>query len=1375
MFETIQTASTWITWTILHFVWMGFAIWFMAQGFRFLFPSTRPMKLYRANLLGLLALIGCLPIAAIFGAWHLESDNLDRQQTAYSRDVLDVDSETKSTTEEIPTDEPTEEVFSGQKAATIANDSDTLPAEQPEPAGVAAPDLAATSASLNETVAKLSPLIAIGYLCGMVLMMFRLMLMVVGCRRIKNEAFTDQNTILSNRLTEVADRLGIRIPAFRLTARVSSPMVVGLLKPMLLMPASLISGMTMAELDAVLIHELAHLKRHDHFVVILQRVAEAIFFFHPAVWYFSRGLSQTRELCCDDIVLAQGTQPLDYARGLCHVAEFSQNKKAPEIALAASGESPSELLGRVRRVLGDSGNAKIGPSRFAALTIATLILAPVVAISAFAISPPVNVELINSMRSLPPQEQTQIQKDSFVVKGRVLDQSGNPVAGASLRGAQALNMHLHATANENGEFQIDFPHEFDAMIIAYSPDRKTVAAVKTNRELAAAKPVELKLASGIEHIVTVTKDGQSVSDAVVWCRTTDYPFTIGEEKTGSNGTVSLLLPAGVKTAMMMSWHETMGVCAASASKGSSSRERVTAGADVYVVDPTTVSESRSDPSIGDPQSSDSSNESKSRVFEMALLPTRTCKVIVLDENDKPVSDIAVSTLLTGRGDNKKFLNILPPTNKKTNANGEVEFHWIPPAKDYDFRPGVFGNKKFSWNQMRTLKSNSPSNELYRVYVNRFANKKTVKGRLVGGKGDLKNIRVSGRGYKDDMSDYFESFTNSKGEFEIDLVPGMMYSIGVTNDYWASNVGKVQAGEGSEFSLDIYPATPITVTLTSGKNKTPVTTGGVQFVINAKTRGIHPVSVRGDKRFNENGQLVFGAPSGNIKLRIMAEGWNLDRQVRVQRGKPQNLVLHAPAIGMRTVTGKITGPAGIELGNCEVRIKDQYQHRDWSPVKTKSDGSWSAEVDSQQVGVTVFTTDKKFGGIGFKKELGETMSTIKLRPTVTVSGVLFDEDGKPMKNMELCQFYDNNPMFGQSNKLDYLSTRTDDDGAFEFKGVITGVPQKLCLKKTAGSYSYIGNSKVYNPSEDTTGIRATYIDYARRERERRGAKRMPANITPKPVTLAERLRLMAAKCKAESMHGLVMISPADLEVKKIVDSLTEIPLVEPEEVEPGKELNPFEFPFVHFLPRGLTDSSKTTKASLDHLASLNIERPIGKQLVCFIIDGAGEKIDSQTFDTTQKDVKATFDEFLTRNMPEKRDARKQYKSALARAAKEGKNVFVKIGGPRCSPCLEMGVWLDQHHSVFEKDYVMFSFHPGRCIGGRKLALELCKNFGGVPWFTILDKDGNELISSDGPLGNIGFPAGHDESINHFISMLEKSRKNLTDEDLLTLRRSLKSDE
>ena len=138
------------------------------------------------------------------------------------------------------------------------------------------------------------------------------------------------------------------------------------------------------------------------------------------------------------------------------------------------------------------------------------------------------------------------------------------------------------------------------MVIAYSPDRKTIATVSSNREDAAltkANPVELKLAAAIEHTIMVTKDGQSVSDALVWSHTSDYPFTIAEARTDGNGVAKLLFSANAKPAKTLCWHETMGVCA-----------------------------------LDVPSESWGSSET----FEMKLLPTRTCKALVLDENEKPV-------------------------------------------------------------------------------------------------------------------------------------------------------------------------------------------------------------------------------------------------------------------------------------------------------------------------------------------------------------------------------------------------------------------------------------------------------------------------------------------------------------------------------------------------------------------------------------------------------------------------------------------------------------------------------------------------------------------------------------------------------------------
>ncbi len=102
----------------------------------------------------------------------------------------------------------------------------------------------------------------------------------------------------------------------------SVPVVVGIAKPLVLLPASLASGLVPDQIESLLTHELAHIRRHDLWVNLVQRLIEAAFFFHPAVWYISGRVSMERENCCDDFVLSTGWPRVQYADALVRMAEL---------------------------------------------------------------------------------------------------------------------------------------------------------------------------------------------------------------------------------------------------------------------------------------------------------------------------------------------------------------------------------------------------------------------------------------------------------------------------------------------------------------------------------------------------------------------------------------------------------------------------------------------------------------------------------------------------------------------------------------------------------------------------------------------------------------------------------------------------------------------------------------------------------------------------------------------------------------------------------------------------------------------------------------------------------------------------------------------
>ena len=102
------------------------------------------------------------------------------------------------------------------------------------------------------------------------------------------------------------------------------PCVVGALRPVLLIPLAVVTQLTPAQLEVLLAHELAHIRRYDHIINLLQRVVEAFLFFHPGVWYVSRRIRLEREVCCDELVLSTGAGPTEYAASLVKVAKLSQ-------------------------------------------------------------------------------------------------------------------------------------------------------------------------------------------------------------------------------------------------------------------------------------------------------------------------------------------------------------------------------------------------------------------------------------------------------------------------------------------------------------------------------------------------------------------------------------------------------------------------------------------------------------------------------------------------------------------------------------------------------------------------------------------------------------------------------------------------------------------------------------------------------------------------------------------------------------------------------------------------------------------------------------------------------------------------------------------
>lgn len=145
----------------------------------------------------------------------------------------------------------------------------------------------------------------------------------------------------------IASRLGLtRVIRIVDLPHIDVPLVVGCLRTIVVLPITAIAQLNAAQVEAILAHELAHVRRHDYLVNLMQTLTETLLFYHPAVWWLSARIRDEREHCCDDVAVAVCGDPVGYAAALAELEAW----RSDELNLAAAATGGA-LLNRVRRIL----------------------------------------------------------------------------------------------------------------------------------------------------------------------------------------------------------------------------------------------------------------------------------------------------------------------------------------------------------------------------------------------------------------------------------------------------------------------------------------------------------------------------------------------------------------------------------------------------------------------------------------------------------------------------------------------------------------------------------------------------------------------------------------------------------------------------------------------------------------------------------------------------------------------------------------------------------------------------------------------------------------------------------------------------------------
>lgn len=299
---SLEFAPLWIEWvhaigwTLLHFLWQGALVGAVYGVARLMLARSRPQHRYAAGL----AALGTLAVLPAVTLWRLA---------------------------------PTTANVVGGAGGEVAL------------GGIAAGSTGL--ATVGPDIEPWLPWLVGAWLLGVAAFSLRALYQYARLQRLcRREA--EPLLAWEGRLAELCRRFGVTRPVRLLkSAIVQTPSLIGWITPTIVLPSSVLVGLTPQQIELVIAHELGHIRRWDYAVNLLQIALETTLFYHPVVHWISREVREEREACCDDLVLHRGADPVDYARTLASLEELRGMTHAP--ALAASG---GFLLGRIRRIVG---------------------------------------------------------------------------------------------------------------------------------------------------------------------------------------------------------------------------------------------------------------------------------------------------------------------------------------------------------------------------------------------------------------------------------------------------------------------------------------------------------------------------------------------------------------------------------------------------------------------------------------------------------------------------------------------------------------------------------------------------------------------------------------------------------------------------------------------------------------------------------------------------------------------------------------------------------------------------------------------------------------------------------------------------------------
>ena len=1172
--------------------------------------------------------------------------------------------------------------------------------------------------------------------------MFLVIRLAVGWSRlaaILRSASSRCDASLVESYQRVGQRLQLgRLPTLLLSDQIEGPISAGWRKPCVVLPTSLVDQISAPELHDILVHEVAHVVRRDQWIVLLQNIAGAILWLHPVVSWLNRSLGQSREEVCDNYVLTT-TNASSYSRTLLSVAELVQSSRSLPGSVGLF-TSRWKLESRVAGLLDESRSRSTELSGRGKVTIAAMAVALLTATALGTVSLAADDEVESSSGVV--MRGSGLDRE-MLLRGQVFDDRGKPADDFTLGVTQrkAEGRSQLATNVQGNNFSVWVPvggsDWFHLDMVAKSATNETRSFKGISMDLlrkAATGSVELTLAKPDRKVtVVVRKEGRPVSNATVAAQLS-YGSVPSLTTDTTGVTVFNLLP-GEKFSQLSAWTNDYWIGGYSLYRPSARN----AIADSYTID---------------------------------LTKCRDQKIrVVNDANDSPIANVGFQLILgTGRPNYNcpATPDSMPQLTMTTDQHGEAIFRWFPDWEKHDSYIDVDDDRWFDVRSEVTDKNlNADENGDLEVRLKHRKRRYPLKGQVIADGIDVGGISVKARSFQAEREGYIDqahAFTDSNGHFSIDCLPDSTYCVYVNDTQFVSNTIDLipcqsETKESQTAALRLSEGAQVEVQLTQGPDRAPIRN---QFV---HLRSIYHY------RWRENGKSQSGTSgkswhvatdengiarttaAANTKLQVDVydNDWrSRDNRKMVKEGEVTRFEIHRADVTVREVTGRIVASDGVETGVADVKVvlgAMDGQSTDELITRSDQSGRFSFRTTALRVGVFAITDDGTAAG-AVNPGIFNTPVELVLKPTVDLSGQILDLNGEPMVGQRVWVKVDIHPGDTREYTIDKhwfrakdFEATTDHDGRY----VIRGLPVDLLLDIDATD----PNDASHIQSLDMPRLRAGQQVQPLVSRIRRWKRSDNRSLSEKYAELLE-------FAKNDRSHLLVVIHNSTSE--KFVENY----LFDDSRTREART----------FIPLRIDESQIADDANAAFVSAQGWPKPQDRAVVVYALGKEGEELERVEIRLDSDNPSMQAAEFLRRNAVAELDAEKKWLEAFTEAGRSQRKVWARVGNRHCGPCRLLSGWLDEHAAILEQDYVLLKIDTYRDRNANGVAKRIAGDYPGIPFHAIYDADGNRIIDSDGPEGNIGYPSADEpEGMKHFKRMLDTTRAKLTEAQVEHLIESL----